>query len=170
MKKAILFIALLIGAFAFAQTGYELPALQYQQIKQKISELSDREARNLANEMAQATGGFVYYKTDTGDDNIQYLYAPTNSTPAQTKEREQYGFCKGCLIITFRGQPDNRKFYEVVGTFEDLFPIWKNEFLPSATAQNTKDNFKYRDVKSSGAKLDVRLQHLYGAWQIHNYR
>ena len=169
MKQLLLTFALLITAFASAQDGYKLTPETYAAIEQKVNQMNESSARSFADKVAgTAPTEYVFMRTEKTDDGFyKYYYSRTDLTAEEKKDQEDFG-CERCLIVYFKTVNGAIQFDHVFGSFEDLFPTWQREFLTTATVQNAKDSFKYREVRNRTTGTDVRLAKAGGMWQIIN--
>lgn len=170
MKNLLLTFALFIAAFSFAQDGYKLTPETYTAIKAKVNQMDENSARAFADKVAgTAPTEYVFLNSRKDDNgNMKFYYGRTDLNEKEKQDQADFG-CVRCLIVYFKNQPTGLQFDQVVGSFEDLFPTWQREFLSTATAENAKESFKYREVRSRATGTDVRLAKSGGMWQIINY-
>lgn len=182
MKKLLLLLALALTCnIVHSQDGYKLSPETYETIKSKIIDIDSITAKNFADDIASsAKTGFTYLKTKEDAKDLRYYYTPNDATEAEKEDREAFGSCMRCMIVYFKkynkGANEDLEiegtpmlyFSMVSGSYLDLFPIWKKEFLNAATPELALDNFRYRDVKYIPLNLDVRLSKMNGLWTIKN--
>lgn len=168
MKKLLTLLLLLAASFAFAQDGYKLSESEYQSYKEKVNNLSEQQATALAGELAAASPiDYTYFRTNTRKTGMNVIYSRTDLTPEEQAKQEETG-CVRCLMITFRRSGDNYNLFQLTGTYDELFPIWKGVFLTSSQYDEAKDNFRQRDIVSRTTGTDIRMQKSGDVWRIIN--
>tara|TARA_R100000306_G_scaffold62377_2_gene69149 strand:+ start:174 stop:689 length:516 start_codon:yes stop_codon:yes gene_type:complete len=169
MKNLIFTLALLITTLTFAQDGYKLTPETYQAINAKVSNLDEGAARAFADRLAGTSETeFAYMQTKTTEKATKFYYTRTDLTQKEQVDQNEMG-CSDCLVVYFKNQPTGLVFDQVAGSFEDLYPTWNREFLPSATVDNVNESFKYREVKDRTTGTDIRFMKANGTWQIYNW-
>lgn len=169
MKNLLLTIALFVTALSFAQDGYKLAPETYEAITAKVSELDTLRARAFADRLAgTAPTGFVYMQTKTTDNATKYYYKKAAMSSEEKQDLAAFG-CSDCLVVYFKNVNNSLQFDQVTGRFEDLYPTWNREFLPSATVDNVNQSFKYREVKDRTTGTDIRFGKVDNTWQIYNW-
>jgi len=159
-----------------------------QKIKDKINNLDTITARIFSDSIAySAKTPFEFFKlkkykkhNDKYIRNFIYYYIPTNLTVEEDKENREFS-CDKCMKVYFNVYYDGAnsdleiegiqklKFQQVYGSFLDLFPTWKREFLPTVNKDKVLDDFKFRDVKNRKLGINVRISKQNGIWQIYNW-
>lgn len=168
MKKLFLSLTLLASFATMAQDGYSLTPETYQGITAKVSQLDTLSARAFADRLAgSATTSFAYMQTKTNETGTKFYYSRTDLTQKEQLDQEEIG-CTSCLVVYFKNTADGLTFNQVVGSFEDLLPTWQREFLPTATADNAQQSFKYREVKNRATGTNIRFEKFNNMWQIYN--
>lgn len=147
--KNLLITFLLLPLIAFSQTATE--------------------ARQMADSMAKAASTpYQWFNTDTDAKTASFYYSRNDLTAQELQDQKDFG-CEKCMIVHFKIKSGQYLFDKVLGTFEDLQPIWQSQFKADATPQLVKDDFKYRYVKNKDGtktKIDKAL----GLWQISTIR
>lgn len=167
MKK-LLSLLLLIASCAFAQDGYKLSDGEYENLNAKVTGLSEEQAVALTERFAKASPeDYVFLKTTKAKKGLRVIYSRTDLTPEEKAEQEQSG-CVRCFLVFFRNGADGYNLYQVFGTYDELFPIWKTEFFPSADYDEAQDNFRHRDIVNRATGTDIRLRKSGDVWQIVN--
>ena len=180
MKKLLLITFLFTINLTQAQDGYSLSDETYKEIRTKVIGLDSLETKTFADNLASsAKTDFVFYKAKFNDNDLRYFYRRMDLTPEEQKKQEMLG-CVRCMVIYFHkyyegsnedlgieGAPKFR-FNLVIGSYLDLFPTWKREFLPSAIKEEALDNFKYLRVESVEMHLNVTLAKFSGVWELRN--
>lgn len=168
MKKLLTLLLLLIASFAFAQDGYKLSESEYQNYKEKVNNLNEQQATALAGELAAASPiDYTYFRTNTRKTGMNVIYSRTDLTPEEQAKQEESG-CVRCLMVTFRSSGDKYNLFQLTGTYNELFPIWKTEFLTSADYHEAVDNFRQRDIVNRASGTDIRLMQNGNMWVIKN--
>lgn len=170
MKNRILSLVIFITTLSFAQDGYKLAPETYQAITAKVSGLDETQARQFADGIVNSTvNKFAYMQTKTTDHATKIYYSRTDLTDQQKVDQAEMG-CTDCLVVYFKNHPQSGLVFDhVAGSFEDLYPTWNREFLPSATVDNINESFKYREVKDRTTGTDIRFMKANGTWQIYNW-
>ncbi|MBK5213618.1 MAG: hypothetical protein JJE55_08170 [Flavobacteriaceae bacterium] len=169
MKNLLLILTVLITALTFAQDGYKQTPETYQAITAKVSQLDTTSARAFADRLAGTTDTqFAYLQTKTTAKATKIYYTRTDLTQKEQVDQAEMG-CSDCLVVYFRNQPTGLVFWQVSGDFNELLPMWQTEFLDTATAENAKESYKYRELKDKTTGLDIRFDHPNGTWQIYNW-
>ena len=180
MKKLLLITLLFTFGIIQAQDGYSLSDETYKEIRTKVMGLDSLETKTFADNLASsAKTKFVYYKAKMNDNQLRYYYRRMDLSPEEQKEQELFG-CVRCMVVYFN------KYYKgsnfdleiegipmfsfnfVSGSYLDLFPTWKREFLPAAIKEEALDNFRYRDVINKTLNVNVTLSDPTGFWILRN--
>lgn len=169
MKKLLFTISLFATLVITAQDGYKLPVETYTDIQANVSQLDVESARAFADRLAGTTvTPFAYLQTEETDKATKFYYSRSNLTQKEQIDQEEMG-CANCLVVFFKNTPEGLTFHQVAGSFEDLLPTWQREFLSTATAENTKESFKYREVKNRTTGTDIRFSNTGTMWMIYNW-
>jgi hypothetical protein len=157
MKKILLLTALLIGVFVQGQ-------LKPQQLKS----LTQEQAIAFSNEIAtnaKTKWEFVQAKENTKGDYYVASYGSGEKTleivfnvyyEGQNKALEIPG------IKTYR-------FYEVWGSYLDLFPTWKKVFRPDVELEKTIDDFSSQELINRSSEIHFKLKGSDNEWHISNW-
>lgn len=168
MKKLLTLLLLLATSFAFAQDGYKLSEGEYESFKAKVNNLSEPEAIALAERLAKASpDDYVFLKSKKAKTGMGVILSRTDLTPEEQKKQEDNG-CVRCFQVLFRNGDTGYNLFQIFGTYDELFPIWKTEFLTSADYHEAMDNFRQRDIKSTKTGTDIRLMQNGNMWTIIN--
>lgn len=166
--KNLLYTLLLIGSVSFAQDGYSLKPETYTEIKAKVLQLDSLSAADLANDIAGAAKtDYRLLKAEQEDNHLNYYYVPASLSEEAFNEALEMG-CTSCLVVYFDVYDTGIRFNNVAGDYEDLFAVWKAEFLPSVTTELAESSFKYRDVKDKTTGVNIRLSNNGAPWEIRN--
>jgi hypothetical protein len=157
MKNLIFLIALLITSFIQAQFKPE-----------QLKALTQDQANDFAKEIAtnaKTQWAFVEAKENTKGDYYVASYGSGEKTfkiifkvyfEGQNKALEIPG------IKTYR-------FYEVRGSYLDLFPTWQKVFRPDATLEKTVDDINSQELINRPAHINFKLKGSDDQWHITNW-
>lgn len=61
------------------------------------------------------------------------------------------------------------KFYQVSGSYLDLFPTWKKVFRPDADLEATVDDLKSQELLNKAENINFKLKGSDDQWQLRNW-
>ncbi|MFV8392765.1 hypothetical protein [Flavobacterium sp. LB2P6] len=157
MKKLILLTALLISSFSQAQFKPE-----------QLKSLTQEQANTFANEIAtnaKTQWEFIQAKENTNGDYYVASYSSGEKTFKIVFNVYYEGQNKALEIAGTK----TYRFYEVRGSYLDLFPTWKKVFRPDAEIEKTVDDFKSQELINRPAKINFKLKGSDDEWQITNW-
>jgi len=182
MKKLLLLTLILTFGIIQAQDGYNLSDETYKEIKKKVNHLDSISARMFADEIVKSVNTeYTFLKVLKYPKRkiYSYYYIPSSIYDSDYKEQMNYG-CEACFVVHFNVFYDGSnedleiegtqrfRFHFVGGSYLELFPTWKREFLPSAIKEEALDNFRYRDVVNRTLGVNVSLSKHSGVWELRN--
>ncbi|WP_435138874.1 hypothetical protein [Formosa sp. A9] len=168
MKNLLTLFLILSNLYVFAQDGYSLPESSYNTILQNISLTDSLTARTYAEQLVNANSGYQFYKAKQSKQTAVFYFIEKGLSDETLKDQEELG-CSKCMRVMFSTYNNQYKFESVTGALDKILPIWQQEFIPSATNDLVKQNFKYREVNNRDTGLKVRMQHSGGVWTIYNW-
>jgi len=157
MKKLLLLAALLIAIFASAQFT-----------PKELNKLTQDQANSFANEIAingKTKWEFVQAKESTNGDYYVSSYSSGEKTLKVIFNVYLEGENKALEIPGIK----TYKFYEVWGSYLDLFPTWKKVFKPDAELEKTVDDFNSQELINRPEHINFKLKGTDDQWQITNW-
>lgn len=132
-----------------------------------LNHLNEKKAKEFADKLVAYTSGkyiFLHVKYNT---STQYALRYISAT---VKDKEKYinQPCKECMDIRFKKRGQVYTFDGVWGNFPDLFPAWKDIFVPTAktTDYETSDQMVMAEWKHSIGSVQVAFGRLGTAWYL----
>ena len=168
--KNLLYTLAFISFAAVAQDGYNLSNTQYIEVGAKVNELDSLNALKFADHFISSSGQELQlYKVESQGSSrgFNVIYMPSELTANQMDSRD-YNGCDACVLLYFKKENEAYALGHVFGSYETLFPAWKNEFLPAAVKAQAPRNFKMREVVNQDHSVDIRLSKTGNSWQITN--
>ncbi|KIA86596.1 hypothetical protein [Flavobacterium sp. AED] len=157
MKKLILLIALLVSSFTQAQFRPE-----------QLKSLTQAQANSFANDVAtnaKTQWEFVQAKESLNGDYYIVSYSSGEKTFKIVFNVFYEGQNKALEIVGTK----TYRFYEVWGSYLDLFPTWKKVFRPDAELEKTVDDFNSQELINRPAKINFKLKGSDDEWHITNW-
>lgn len=157
MKKLIVLAALLISSFIQAQFKPE-----------QLKSLTQEQANAFANEIAinaKTQWEFIQAKENTNGDYYVASYSSGEKTFKIVFNVYYEGQNKALEIAGTK----TYRFYEVRGSYLDLFPTWKKVFRPDAELEKTVDDFNSQELINRAEKINFKLKGSDDEWQITNW-
>lgn len=157
MKKLLLLTVLLISFFTQAQFKPE-----------QLKSLTQEQANAFSNEIAKnakTKWEFVQAKENTKGDYYIASYGSGEKTFKIVFNVYYEGQNKALEIAGTK----TYRFYEVRGSYLDLFPTWKKVFRPDAELEKTVDDFNSQELINRAEKINFKLKGSDDEWQITNW-
>lgn len=157
MIKLVLLAALLISSFIQAQFN-----------PQQLKSLTQEQANAFAKEIvtnAKTQWEFVQAKENTNGD----YYVASYSSGEKTFKIVFNVFYEGQNKALEIAGTKTYRFYEVRGSYLDLFPTWKKVFRPDAELEKTVEDFNSQELINRPAHINFKLKGSDDEWQITNW-
>jgi len=157
MKKLLLLATLLIGLLVSAQIT-----------PKELNNLTQEQANTFSNEIAingKTKWEFVQAKENTKGD----YYISTYSSGEKTLKVIFHVYYEGQNKALEIPGTKTYKFYEVWGSYLDLFPTWKKVFKPDAELEKTVDDFNSQELINRPEKINFKLKESDNQWHITNW-
>lgn len=153
MKTLIILLTALMMAFpTCAQDGYNQSHEHYQVIKSITQNLTKSEACDLADLLISNAGyDYSFWRISETSSSLTYVF--TLKKPLMNRNEVSL------LTIAFAKTNTGFDFtaMKVYSESSDAIYIWQRLFLPSATWDLIRANYKYRDLISPDGGVKIRL-------------
>jgi hypothetical protein len=178
MKKILLLLFFMFYGLAQAQ--------DYAYIK-SLDSLNNESARAFADQVVvDSKTKYEFLRIDettkSRENSYEVVYIPIDAIN-KDKKAKPFVSCDECLrvkfIIYFSGKNEDLEmpgvktlgFSEVIGSYMDLFPVWKKIFNPKADLEKALDSIRSRELINAKPRLDYRFykSEPQGHWSIYHY-
>jgi len=157
MTNILLFIALLITSFIQAQfKPQELKNLTQDQANAFAKELATNSKTpwEFTKAAENTNGNYYIVNYAAGDKTFKIIYNVYHE--GENKALEIAG------VKTY-------KFYEVWGSYLDLFPTWQKVFRPDVELEKTVDDYKSQELINRPENINFKLKGSDDQWHITNW-
>lgn len=157
MKKLLLLATLLIGFLASAQFK-----------PSQLRALTQEQANSFSNEIAinsKTKWEFIQAKENTKGNFYVASYGSGEKTLKVIFNVYLEGENKALEIPGTK----TYKFYEVWGSYLDLFPTWKKVFRPDAELEKTVDDYNSQELINRPEHINFKLKGSDDEWHITNW-
>lgn len=142
--------------------------MQAQLKPQDLKALTQEQANTFAKELA--TNSKTAWELESAKENTNGNYYIVNYAAGDKTFKIIYNvYHKGENKALEIPGVKTYKFYEVWGSYLDLFPTWQKVFRPDANLEKTVDDYNSQELINRGENINFKLKGSDDQWHIRNW-